>query len=94
MKDYTFPFISSFKGSNMNRKGELPFSQMKDCLNLIYIPTKYYQNISKGIKAAECIRFPHLKCMFMILNILLKSKNKYFIMYGLNFHRSFLHMLS
>ena len=31
-------------------KGEQPFLQVVQPLDLIYMPTKYHQNISKGIK--------------------------------------------
>ena len=29
----------------------------QNALHVVYIPTKYYQNISKGIEAIECSRF-------------------------------------
>ena len=45
----------------MNRSLEdLPFVQVTGCFDLIYILFKYYQNVSKMIKAVECTIFPHL----------------------------------
>ena len=38
-------------------KGEQPFLHATHCLDLIYMPTKYYQNISKGIKNIERTSF-------------------------------------
>ena len=44
----------------MERKGEQPFLHATHCFDHIYMPTKYYQNISKGMKVIErtnfCIR--------------------------------------
>ena len=34
------------------------FLQVTYCLDLIYILTKHYQNISKGMKAIGCTEFP------------------------------------
>ena len=36
------------------------FLQVTDCLELIYILTKQYQNISMGMKAIGCTEFPSL----------------------------------
>ena len=38
-------------------KGEQPFLHATHCLDPIYMPTKYYQNISKGIKVIERTSF-------------------------------------
>ena len=65
---------------------------------LIWVKTvcKGYQQATKMAARKEFIqaRLYKLKGMFMVLNIILKSKIKYFIMYLFNFHRSFLHLLS
>ena len=39
-------------------KGELPFLHATHRLDPIYMPTKYYQNISKGMKVIERTSFP------------------------------------
>ena len=41
----------------MGSKGEQPFLHPTHRLDLIYMPTKYYQNISKGIKVIEHTSF-------------------------------------
>ena len=41
----------------MEIKGEKPFLHATHCFDHIYMPTKYYQNISKGMKVIEHTNF-------------------------------------
>ena len=41
----------------MEIKGEQPFLHATHCFDHIYMPTKYYQNISKGMKVIEHTNF-------------------------------------
>ena len=55
----SFPYkVHSREITQNASKEEHPFLHMTHRLDLIYIPTKYYQNISKGIKVIERTSFP------------------------------------
>ena len=55
-----FPIkIHSREITQTGSMGEQPFLYTTHHFDQTYMPTKYYQNISKGINAMELIRFPH-----------------------------------
>ena len=57
--EYTsFPYQAHSRGiTQMFSKGVEQVLNVTHPLDLIYIPTKYYQNISKGIQVIECTSF-------------------------------------
>ena len=53
-----FPYkVHSRDITQKTNKREQPFLHVTPRLDLIYMPTKYYQNISKDIKVIECTSF-------------------------------------
>ena len=47
--------VHSWDITETGSKGEQPFLQVVQPLDLIYMPTKYHQNISKGIKGIKLL---------------------------------------
>ena len=59
MEQTWYPHYNLMEGDGKIRsKGELPFLQEAERIILIYMSTKYNQNISKGRQAMEWTKYP------------------------------------